>query len=180
MPAQVPDPSGPRRPHAASLPAVPPAAASPDRKAAGQARQSPRAMRHPSPATLPASIAGATGSRPSPRLCVEEALAPMTCDPAMASRIEADIEQLNLSFLHVARELSRSARELAVTRLGLDATACAVLDRLSVADLQALAQSHVLIFGLKVDPSDLPMQAKLARTDRIASGARLVLAQEAG
>jgi hypothetical protein len=100
-------------------------------------------------------------------------------DTATASRIEADIAQLNLSFLHVARELSRSSRELAVTRLGLDANACAALDRLSIADLQALAHSHALIFGLRVDPSDLPLQAKLARTNRIASGARLLLAMDA-
>jgi hypothetical protein len=117
-------------------------------------------------------------SQPATGLRVEEAAA-VNGDTATASRIEADIAQLNLSFLHVARELSRSSRELAVTRLGLDATACAALDRLSIADLQALAHSHALIFGLRVDPSDLPLQAKLARTNRIASGARLLLAMDA-
>ena len=96
------------------------------------------------------------------------------------SPLEADLAQLNLSFLHVARELSRSARELAITRLGLDAAACAALCRLSVADLQALAHSQALIFALRVDPADLPRQAQLARTNRIAAEARVLLSANPG
>jgi|LNFM01.1.fsa_nt_gb hypothetical protein len=126
------------------------------------------------------AASGPASSRPAARLRVEESSPPASFDLPVAARIEADIAQLNLSFLHVARELARSARELAVTRLGLDAAACAALDRLSIADLQALSHSHALIFGLRLDPADLPMQAELARTNRIASGARLLLAADAG
>jgi hypothetical protein len=178
MSVQAPGSSGPRPPHAASLLAMQAPAASSDREAQGQGRPPPKAARSRSPGAVPAPVAEAVRSRPAIGLRVEEAAA-VNGDTATASRIEADIAQLNLSFLHVARELSRSSRELAVTRLGLDANACAALDRLSIADLQALAHSHALIFGLRVDPSDLPLQAKLARTNRIASGARLLLAMDA-
>ena len=101
-------------------------------------------------------------------------------DATAASGIEADLAQLNLSFLHVARELSRSARDVAITRLGLDAAACSALCRLSVADLQALAHSQALIFGLRLDPADLPLQAQLARTNRVASEARVLLSANPG
>lgn len=137
--------------------------------------------RRPASAASPRPAApGPLARRPASRLRVEEAPAALPAETPIALRIEADIAQLNLSFLHVARELARSARELAVTRLGLDAAACAALDRLSIADLQALAHSHALIFGLRVDPVDLPMHAELARTNRIASGARLLLATDPG
>lgn len=101
-------------------------------------------------------------------------------DAVGPSPLEADLAQLNLSFLHVARELSRSARELAITRLGLDAAACAALCRLSVADLQVLASSQALIFALRVDPADLPRQAQLARSNRTASEARVLLSARPG
>ncbi len=156
MSAQVPGPSASRRPVSA-------------RRAAPVSRSTPRKAVRSGPAAGPVV-----------RLQVEEPLAAAAVELPVAARIDADIAQLNLSFLHVARELARSARELAVTRLGLDAAACAALDRLSVADLQALAHSHALIFGLRVDPAALPMQAELARTNRIASGARLLLAADAG
>jgi hypothetical protein len=62
---------------------------------------------------------------------VQEAPSAGAFDRAGDFRIEADLVQLNLSFLHVARELARSARELAITRLGLDAAACAALERVN-------------------------------------------------
>lgn len=111
---------------------------------------------------------------PAGTLRVEEA-SPPEARPN-ESRLDADIAQLNLAFLQVARELSRSGRELAVTRLGLDAVACAALDRLSVTDLHTLAHSHQLIFRLRLDASDLSTHAELARCDRVASEARLLLA----
>jgi len=108
------------------------------------------------------------------RLLAEEA------SPAVGrpheSRLDVDIAQLNLAFLQVARELSRSGRELAVTRLGLDAQACAALERLSVRDLHTLAHSHQLIFSLRVNASELSAHADLARCDPVASEARLLLA----
>ncbi len=152
MSAQVPGPSAARRPVSAH-------------GAAPAPRSTPRSRPVPGPAA---------------RLRAEEPALAVPVDLPVAARIDADIAQLNLSFLHVARELARSARELAVTRLGLDAAACAALDRLSVADLQALAHSHALIFGLRMDPAALPMQAELARANRIASGARLLLSADAG
>ena len=115
---------------------------------------------------------------PSAPLRVQEALSAGAFDRTGDFRIEADLVQLNLSFLHVARELARSARELAITRLGLDAAACAALCRLSVADLQALAHSRALIFGLRVDPADLSLQAQLARTNPTASDARVLLSEQ--
>lgn len=121
----------------------------------------------------------AAGVLPAP-LRVQEAPSAGAFDRAGDFRIEADLVQLNLSFLHVARELARSARELAITRLGLDAAACAALCRLSVADLQALAHSHALIFGLRVDPADLSLQAQLARTNPTASDARVLLSEQRG
>ena len=121
----------------------------------------------------------AAGALPAP-LRVQEAPSAGAFDRAGDFRIEADLVQLNLSFLHVARELARSARELAITRLGLDAAACAALCRLSVADLQALAHSHALIFGLRVDPADLSLQAQLARTNPTASDARVLLSEQRG
>ena len=111
---------------------------------------------------------------------MQEAPSAGAFDRAGDFRIEADLVQLNLSFLHVARELARSARELAITRLGLDAAACAALCRLSVADLQALAHSHALIFGLRVDPADLSLQAQLARANPTASDARVLLSEQRG
>jgi hypothetical protein len=179
MSVQLPGTSGSRRPPSASLPVAQAVEAVPDGKAGSRTSAPSGAMRRPSGPTV-ASVSASTRGRPVSRLRVEEAPVSAAGEMPMASRIEADIAQLNLSFLHVARELSRSARELAVTRLGLDAAACAALDRLSLADLQALAHSHALIFGLKVDASDLPLQAELARTNRIASGARLLLAVDAG
>ncbi len=121
----------------------------------------------------------AAGALSAP-LRVQEAPSAGAFDRAGDFRIEADLVQLNLSFLHVARELARSARELAITRLGLDAAACAALCRLSVADLQALAHSHALIFGLRVDPADLSLQAQLARTNPTASDARVLLSEQRG
>lgn len=112
------------------------------------------------------------------RLQVAEDASAWLARPASAGRIDADLAELNLSFLHVARELSRSAREIAVTRLGLDAEACAALDQLSVADLHAIAHSRTLIFSLRVAPGELSAQAQLARYDPVASEARLVLAAE--
>ncbi len=121
----------------------------------------------------------AAGDTPSP-LRVEEVPSGVVFDAAGTSPIETDLAQLNLSFLHVARELARSAREIAITRLGLDAAACAALCRLSVADLQALAHSHSLIFGMRVDPADLSLHARLARTNRAASEARVLLSENRG
>jgi len=112
------------------------------------------------------------------RLKVAEEASAQLPRPASTGRIDADLAELNLSFLHVARALSRSAREIAVTRLGLDAEACAALDRLSVADLHAIAHSQTLIFSLRVAPGELSAQAQLARYDPVASEARLVLAAE--
>lgn len=127
------------------------------------------------------SAVGLSGAGPGPvRLRAEEGPAAAAFDATAASGIEADLAQLNLSFLHVARELSRSARDVAITRLGLDAAACAALCRLSVADLQALAHSQALIFGLRLDPADLPLQAQLARTNRVASEARVLLSANPG
>ena len=127
------------------------------------------------------SAVGLSGTGPAPvRLRAEEGPAAAAFEVTAASGIEADLAQLNLSFLHVARELSRSARDVAITRLGLDAAACAALCRLSVADLQALAHSQALIFGLRLDPADLPLQAQLARTNRVASEARVLLSANPG
>lgn len=92
-----------------------------------------------------------------------------------AERTELDVAQLNLAYLHVARELSRSARDEAITRLGLDAEACAALDRLSVDDLHALAHSRGLLFMLRLDAGALIETARLARADRAAFEARLLL-----
>jgi hypothetical protein len=119
----------------------------------------------------------ATGREPH-RLRAEEPLALSARLAPDAAPIEADLVQLNLSYLHLARELARSARDLAITRLGLDAAACSVLCRLSVADLQALAHSRALIFGLRVAPGELPAQAQLARTNRAASDARVLLSAQ--
>ena len=92
-----------------------------------------------------------------------------------AERAQLDLVQLNLAYLHVARELSRSSRELAITRLGLDAEACAALDRLSVEDVQVLANSQGLLFTLRIDAAALMETARLARVDRAAFEARLLL-----
>jgi hypothetical protein len=91
-------------------------------------------------------------------------------------RVQADLAQLNLCYLQLAREFARSAREVALTRLGLDAEACAALEGLSLADVQTLAQSRALIFGLRLAPSELAAQAALARTHPVVSEARLLLA----
>jgi hypothetical protein len=85
--------------------------------------------------------------------------------------------QLNLAYLHVARELSRSSRELAITRLGLDAEACAALDRLSVEDLHVLANSQGLLFTLRIDAVALMETARLARVDHAAFESRLLLSR---
>jgi hypothetical protein len=166
-PVQSPAPAGARR--SPSVTSSRSTASPADHLATGLSAGAPRSRCAPIPAP----------GGPSARLCVQASAAQVLVDLPMAARIEADIAQLNLSFLHVARELARSARELAVTRLGLDAAACAALDRLSLADLEALAHSHALIFGLRVDATHLPMQAELARTNQIASGARLLLANDA-
>ena len=92
-------------------------------------------------------------------------------------RTQLDLVQLNLAYLHVARELSRAARDMAITRLGLDAAACAALDRLSVDDLQALAHCQGLLFTLRIDAADLVETARLARADRTAFEARLLLSR---
>jgi len=92
-----------------------------------------------------------------------------------AERTRLDLRQLNLAYLHVARELSRSARDVALTRLGLDAEACAALDRLSIDDMQVLADSHGLLFTLRIHATDLVETARLARVDRAAFDARLLL-----
>lgn len=114
---------------------------------------------------IPASFASATpgpGGAPSvPRNAAE--------------RTHLDLVQLNLAYLHVARELSRSARDMAITRLGLDAEACAALDCLSVDDLQALAHSKGLLFTLRIDAGALMETARLARSDPAAFEARLLL-----
>jgi hypothetical protein len=122
---------------------------------------------------LPAPAHRAT-SAPSPALLAEEASgrdqAACTSD-----RTSTDLAELNLSFLHVARALSRSSRELAITRLGLDVEACIALERLSVSDLQVLAHSNALIFGLRLDARDLSAHEALDRHERAASDARLLL-----
>lgn len=142
------------------------------------------------PASTPTTTAGRSAARPRShrpaagapaaprapaRLRAEEPPALSGLAAPDATPIEADLAQLNLSYLHLARELARNARELAVTRLGLDAAACSALCRLSVADLQALAHSRALLFGLRVAPDQLPLQAQLARTNRVASEARVLL-----
>lgn len=155
-------------------PSIPPSSPTSASSSSLYSSRAPDRPRQPTPVVAPAF------GRPSARLRVEEAPAVSAFAAAGPSPLEADLAQLNLSFLHVARELSRSARELAITRLGLDAAACAALCRLSVADLQALAHSQALIFALRVDPADLPRQAQLARTNRIASEARVLLSANPG
>jgi hypothetical protein len=103
------------------------------------------------------------------------------CPPGLArnatERTHLDLVQLNLAYLHVARELSRSSRELAITRLGLDAEACAALDRLSVEDLHVLANSQGLLFTLRIDAVALMETARLARVDHAAFESRLLLSR---
>ncbi len=138
-----------------------------------------RRLPSPTPNATPAPVRSAVPAAIPHLLKVEEApfmtSRGTSAAATPAERAQADLACLNLSFLHVARELSRSARELAITRLGLDAECCAALDRLSLADLHALAHSQALIFSLRVDARALSAQAELSRHDRIASEARLVL-----
>jgi hypothetical protein len=122
-----------------------------------------------------AAVAGAASAHASPAFSAEEP-ALNGGWPLPADRVQADLLQLNLSFLHLAREAARSARDVAITRFGLDAEACAALERLSMADLQAIAQSQALVFGLRVEPRALAAHAALARNNPVASEARLLLA----
>jgi hypothetical protein len=93
------------------------------------------------------------------------------CPPGLArnatERTHLDLVQLNLAYLHV----------LAITRLGLDAEACAALDRLSVEDLHVLANSQGLLFTLRIDAVALMETARLARVDHAAFESRLLLSR---
>ncbi|MBC7781609.1 MAG: flagellar transcriptional regulator FlhD [Proteobacteria bacterium] len=126
-------------------------------------------------AARPLARQAQTQTQPEGALKVEETMVHDLIS-VISERAQNDLAELNLSFLHVARELARSARDVAITRLGLDAESCTALERLSVADMHALAHSHALIFSLRVDARDLSAHAELARSNRIASEARLILA----
>lgn len=86
-----------------------------------------------------------------------------------------DIASLNFNFLAIARELARSRREEAITRLGLDAATCDLLGAMSMQDLQELARRGSLVFRLNQSSEQLSANLSLARRNPMLSEAHLLL-----
>jgi hypothetical protein len=67
--------------------------------------------------------------------------------------MDTDLYNLNLIFLQKAREwLAAGEDHRVVAQLGLDRTTAALLKRLPLAELQALAASDKLYFTLRIPP----------------------------
>lgn len=86
---------------------------------------------------------------------------------------EKDFYELNLAYLHAARELARLDPSEAVMRLGLNLDLIGALAEIGIEDLQRLASSSFLIFQPRGNPHQLLEMIK-ARGDGIPRIAHLL------
>lgn len=86
---------------------------------------------------------------------------------------EKDFYELNLAYLHAARELARLDPSEAVARLGLSLDLIRALDEVGIDDLHRLASSSFLMFQPRGNPSQFLNMVK-ARGDSMPRIAHLL------